>query len=293
MYRVIALDLDGTLLNSKKELSEVNRSALSRAAAQGVEIVPTTGRFFDAMPDVVRSLKFINYAITVNGAEVYDIRNDAVVYRADIPYKRGVEIMEHLDTLPVIYDCYMDGWGWMTRAFYEAADQYVLGDARLLEMIRSLRKPVDELKTFVLEKRRPLQKIQMFFQDLELRNLALQELPKRFPDMAISSSSINNIEINSAEANKGTALCVLCETLGISASQSIAFGDGLNDIAMLRAAGVGVAMENAIAQAKAAADIITGSCDDNGVAQLIDQLLFDNNATKAMENTVNRKDVES
>ena len=75
--RIVALDLDGTLLDSEKRLSEVNRVALEAAARRGIAIVPTTGRFFGAMPEPVRNLPFVRYAITINGAQVYDRLTDA------------------------------------------------------------------------------------------------------------------------------------------------------------------------------------------------------------------------
>ena len=74
--RLITLDLDGTLLNSKKELSPENAAALQWAADQGIEIVPTTGRFYGGMPEIIRNLPYLHYAITINGAQVYDVRND-------------------------------------------------------------------------------------------------------------------------------------------------------------------------------------------------------------------------
>ena len=83
--KILALDLDGTLLNSQKRLSERNRAALERAAAHGVEVVPTTGRFFRGIPDFIRELPFVHYAITVNGAQFYDRVHDAVVARAELP----------------------------------------------------------------------------------------------------------------------------------------------------------------------------------------------------------------
>ena len=108
---IVALDLDGTLLDSQKRLSAANRAALERAAAEGVQIVPTTGRFFGMMPAVVRDLPFVRYAITVNGAEVYDRVEDKVIAREEIPRLKAVEIMELLDGYDVIYDCYRNGWG--------------------------------------------------------------------------------------------------------------------------------------------------------------------------------------
>ena len=72
-YRIIALDLDGTLLNSNKELTDRSRAVLEKAAAAGIEIVPTTGRFYKGMPDAIRQLPFIRYIIAMNGAEVRDL----------------------------------------------------------------------------------------------------------------------------------------------------------------------------------------------------------------------------
>ncbi len=120
---IVALDLDGTLLDSQKRLSDANRAALARIASEGVQVVPTTGRFFGMMPEVVRGLPFVRYAITVNGAEVYDRVEDVVVAREEIPLSEAVEVMKVLDGFDVVYDCYRNGWGWMTASLQaKAAD---------------------------------------------------------------------------------------------------------------------------------------------------------------------------
>ena len=84
-YKLIALDLDGTLLNSNKQLSAENAAALRLASSRGVQIVPTTGRFFDGMPQVIRALPYLNYAIPINGAQVQDLHSGEIVYRAELP----------------------------------------------------------------------------------------------------------------------------------------------------------------------------------------------------------------
>ena len=99
---IIALDLDGTLLNSNKELSAGNLAALQRAANAGIEIVPTTGRFYGGMPSVIRELPFVRYVITVNGAEVADLKTGEVIYKAEIPWQQAVDIMSFLDGFPVL-----------------------------------------------------------------------------------------------------------------------------------------------------------------------------------------------
>ena len=100
------------------------------------------------------------------------------------------------------------------------------------------------------------------------------KLEKLWPDMALSSSFINNIEINSLDATKGAALAFLCDYLGVDVSQSMSFGDGTNDISMLKAAGIGVAMGNAMDEVKVHADYVTDTCDNDGMAKAIERFCF-------------------
>ena len=269
--KLIALDLDGTLLTTDKKLTPENEAALRRAAQAGVEIVPATGRFFGAIPDRVRTLPFLRYAITINGAEILDVRSGRILHRAEIGCRRAVEVMEYLDTLPVIYDCYMDDWGWMTRSHYEQAADYA-PHRHSLELLRRFRTPVPELKAHLTEVGHDVQKIQMFFRDPALREREMEQMRRRFPDLAVTGSVPGNVELNRRDAQKGAALQWLTAYLGLAPSQTVAFGDDLNDVSMLRAAGVGVAMGNACPEARAAADYVTESCDENGVARALDRL---------------------
>ena len=271
--KIIALDLDGTLLDSEKRLSPENYAALAKASAAGIEIVPTTGRFFDAMPQVVRDLPFLHYAITINGAEVYDIRARRAVCRAEIPLQQAEEIMHYLDGFPVVYDCYMDGWGYMTRTLQEKCGEYA-PDIHYFEMLTRFRKPVDNLIDFIRERGHDVQKIQFFMKDASAKLRWMDELEQRFPDIIATSSVVNNIELNNVHASKGKGLAALCSYLGCDISETIAFGDGLNDLSMIRAAGLGVAMENAVQCVKDAADVITADCDSSGVAKGIEAYCF-------------------
>lgn len=271
--RLIALDLDGTLLNSQKELTARNREALWAAAEHGIEIVPTTGRFFSAMPEAIRNLPFLHYAITINGAQVYDIVNDLVISAAEIPCQRAVDVMTYLDNLPVIYDCYMCNWGWMTRSMWEKAEEFA-PNGHYAKMIHDLRQPVDELKAFIAQEGYDIQKIQLFCKELDLHRDLLQKLPEGWPDFAVSSSVSNNIELNHRDANKGQALRQLADQLNIDITQTAAFGDGLNDITMLQQAGIGIAMANSVPEALCAADKKTADCDHDGVAQFIESYIL-------------------
>ena len=271
--KIICLDLDGTLLNSKKELSPRNAAALARAAAAGVEIVPTTGRFFTGMPQFIQDLPYLHYAITVNGAQVYDIGKDCAVARNEMPLETALRIMEYLDNLPVAYDCYQNNWGYMSRDFWEKIDDYT-PDPHYREMVRRLRTPVDDLKTWLKERGQDIQKSQFFIADLSLKEQLMKDLSAAFPEAAVTTSVPNNVEINDVNCHKGRALCQLADYLNIPVSQTIAFGDGSNDTTMIRQAGIGVCMENGCEASKEAADIIAPPCDEDGVAVILEKMGF-------------------
>ncbi|MBR4702412.1 MAG: HAD family phosphatase [Oscillospiraceae bacterium] len=270
--KLIALDLDGTLLNSAKELTPRSRAALEAAAGAGIHIVPATGRFYRGMPECIRSLPFVRYVISINGAEIYDTKEEKALYSAVIPLPEALEVLTYLDTLPVIYDCYALGWGYMTARMQEAAEEYISYPPSL-SMVRELRDPVPELKAYLREKDISPQKLQLFTRDIPLRDKLLGDLAERFPHLVFTASLPNNLEINSREAGKDRALEVLAAQLGISMEETMAFGDGLNDVDMLRASGVGVAMGNAHPAVKQAADLIAEDCDCDGAAKIIETLL--------------------
>jgi len=266
---IIALDLDGTLLDSQKNLSSANARALAAAAEAGAEIVPTTGRFFGAMPEAVRALPFVRYAITVNGAQVYDRATDSALVREELPLGTALGIMRLLDGYDVIYDCYQDNWGRMTASMQDRAADYA-PDVHYLKMIRELRKPYPDLKAHLEQEGRDVQKIMLFARDLRVRDEIAAELKACFPEVVATSSTFNNIEINAVNAHKGAALVRFAEAVGLSAAACVAFGDGLNDLSMVQMAGTGVAMANACPEVLAAADFTTLSNDEDGVAAFLE-----------------------
>ena len=270
--RLIALDLDGTLLDSEKRLPPENYAALARAHAAGAYIVPATGRFFAAMPEVVRALPFVRYAITINGAQVYDRLTDAALARVEIPLGTALAVMRVLDRNDCIYDCYQDNWGWMTESLQRRAADYA-PDEHYLRMIRELRRPVPELKAHLAAKGADVQKVLAFVRDPAILGRIRQDIHAIDATLSLSSSTPNNLEINHANAHKGVALRLLCEKLGFGIENAMSFGDGLNDLTMVRDAGLGVAMANAVPDVLAAARYVAPSNDADGVAVALEALL--------------------
>ena len=280
--RIVALHLDATLLDSQKRLSAANRDALARAAAKGVLIVPTTGRFFGMMPPAVRDLPFVRYAITINGAQVYDRETDTALVRDEIPLDMALGVMELLDRYDVIYDCYRQNWGWMTAALQDKAADYATNE-HYLGMVREFRRPVPELKAHLRATagEGDVQKIMLFARNTQVSGLSSQvldairlELAAKFPEINVTASTWNNLELNIKSAHKGNALRRFAEHLGHKLENCMAFGDGMNDFTMVEAAGLGIAMANAEPEVKRVAKDVTLSNDEDGVAKGIDKWIF-------------------
>ena len=273
--KLIAFDLDGTLLDDDKHLPPENLAALQAAHAQGIFLVPATGRILKALPEELLAPGLFRYFIFANGALVYDLQEQRALYRARIEPELAVRLCTYMDTLPVLYDCYRGDCGYMTQWMYDRAPEFFETEPHILKLVKSLRRPVPDLKQKIQEDGLPLEKLQMFFrpEHMDERARQLELVPQLFPELIASSSLRNNIEINSARAGKGNALRALCEKLDLDTSESVAFGDGLNDADMLRAAGRGCAMQNAVPAVKDAADVIVETNNDAGVGREIFRLL--------------------
>ncbi|MBQ9826207.1 MAG: HAD family phosphatase [Firmicutes bacterium] len=270
--KLIALDLDGTLLTTDKRLTDENRDALRNAADKGIEIVPCTGRFYLGIPDIVRELDFIHYAVTINGAEVLDLRKGTVIYGSDIPLDTALYLNDMFEDMGIAHDAYVQSRGYMERRFLDRIEDH-LPDPIYCRTLRSMREPVDDLRTFLTDLGKDIQKIQIFTHDLEILRNTGRYIAGNFPDLIATSSLKNNLEINNADANKGAALNALTDYLGISTDNTMAFGDGGNDLPMLRAAGISVAMGNSLQILKDEADFVTLTHDQSGVAYIINKLL--------------------
>lgn len=269
--RLIAFDLDGTLLREDKTISPRTMRALLAAREKGVWLVPATGRLYRALPDALKAPELCRYQILINGAQIFDAREETVLVREELTKDLAQKMLAHLKTRNVVRTVYLAGQGWMAKEDYENLDKIAQSPAAL-ELMRKIYRVTDDLDALAAASN-SAQKVIAFFKDLDEKAAALEEMPKAFPDYAISTSIINNIEINAKNATKGAALRALCEKLGLSLSQCMAFGDDTNDCSMLRAAGLGVAMGNAAEKAKACADEIAPTNEEDGLAQIIERVL--------------------
>ncbi len=266
--KLILIDLDGTLLDDAKQVTPASLSALKRAAAGGAEVVVATGRFYGGVPRCLLELPFLRYFILMNGAKGYDRNRDKVLFQNEIEMKTAQAVFDLLMPMHMAVDCYQNDKGLMDRRYYDRLDHYIR-DPESLRLIWPNRTSLDDFRAVVQAGGETVQKIQCFFPDLVLRPAVMELLAREFPQLELSVSMPANLEINQAGATKGEALLALCRELSIDPAETAAFGDGTNDLTMLRWAGTGVAMANAAPEVLAEADLVAPSNREDGVAQVL------------------------
>jgi len=273
--RLVATDMDGTFLDDDKNIPEENMRALLECSAAGVWVVPATGRAVKGIPDKIKNLPGVKYAITTNGAVVADLKEGTIVDARRIPIELACRVLTIAKESPddIMYDAYIDGTAYTMDCFYNNLEHYV-STPGMVNLVRNTRKVVDDNIGYVRDQNQDIDKINMYFVDMEARK-RMRETLSAFPELFVTSSIPNNLEINAAGADKGGALLRLAEILGIRREETMALGDGENDLSMLKAAGVGVAMENGEESVKAAADYVTVTNNEAGVAAAIRKLVLE------------------
>ena len=265
--KLIALDLDGTTLNNDRVISRGNREAMAAAAERGVNIVVATGRPLSALPGDVFEVEAIRYALTSNGASITDIREGTTFYEnclSPAAVRASVELLRQYDYVLETFvkgNAYIEGW------YYEEVKRTRSG-FRSVDYILNTRKPVEDIYAFMLENEEHLENINVNFERLEEKP-AMYEKLLTLPETTITSSFDHNLEIGGATTSKAAALQEMGRLLGIKKEEMMAIGDSPNDMAMLREAGVPVAVGNAKPEVKAIAAYIAPTNHDDGVADAI------------------------
>ena len=271
--RMIGMDLDGTLLTTQKELTAYTKDVLRRAIDQGIVVMQATGRPLAGVPKELLEFPGIMYAVTANGGRIVDVRTRETIYECLVQpetAERLMDVFEHYDTLREIY---YDGIGYAQEDGLMRIDRY-LDSQPMIRYILSTRRTVSDIRKKMKEENRGADKVQGLFVSVGDRDAAREEL-KAIPGIEATGALEKNIEVNAQGVNKGSAMVRLGETMGICREEIMAFGDGLNDLRMIREVGTGVAMGNARDEVKAAADYIALSNDEEGVARFIEEYVLD------------------
>lgn len=271
--RMIGVDLDGTLLNSEKQLTAYTREVLKKAIEQEVAVVVATGRPFSGVPDELKHFPGIRYALTANGARILDMQKQKVVYENLLSVESSEKVIDILRKHHAIHEFFVDGVGYMNEDGLKNVYAY-FEDHHMAEYLQSTRIPVKDVKEKLQTMKCEVDKLQGIFRNQKDKEEALEEL-NTLSGIVVTAAMDNNLEINKEGTNKGLGLLQLGKSLGISREEIMACGDGGNDVEMLKEVGFAVAMANGSDPVKKAADFVTVSNDEDGVAKAIERFVLD------------------
>ncbi len=275
--KLIALDLDGTLFNSQSSISDGNLAAIRQAVEKGIYIVISSGRPLCGLPFAQLEHTGIRYAITTNGSAIYDITTKECIYENCMEPSVTAPILDFLLSKDIHMDAFIQGDAFSPEKCLDAAYK-LAAPAPLKKYIIESRSRVADLPEFLKKNNLKIQKMTLNFYPDEHGVLVDREEVKEFllnnPDITCVSGGYHNLEFTKAGVDKGTGLKELAGYLHIHMNDTMAVGDTENDISILKAAAVGVAMANATMEVKAIADEITLSNDEDGAAAIISKYAF-------------------
>ncbi len=275
--KLVALDLDGTLFDNSSRISERNLTAIRSITDKGIHVVISTGRPFEGIPfDQIKGTG-INYAITANGSGIYEIFTGKCLYENAMDEELVTPILNFLLTRDIHMDAFIGGKGYTPVQCVETAQKLTVPSS-IKNYIITTRTRLDNILQFIHENQLKVQKMTLNFYPAADGTLIDRETVRKFlvsnPSITTVCGGYNNLEFTRADANKGVGLRKLAEILGVNPDATMAIGDTENDLAIIEAAGIGVAMGNATDAVKARADYVTTTNTKDGVAAAIEHFIL-------------------
>lgn len=267
MYKLIALDMDGTLLNPEGQISPRTRDAIAAARAQGVTVVLASGRPLEGMTPSLAELGLTgqdDYVICYNGALVQQVAEQRII-RSQLLTGSDASAIAHLANELGVN---VHGFSVRQGLISPRVSTYTEHESRLIRM------PINLVDFATLPADEQIMKVMMIDPEPQLSR-AISQLPAElYERYTVVRSAPYFLEFMNKRSNKGTGVAALANHLGLTADQVIAVGDAGNDRHMIEYAGLGVAMGNATDEIKALAQHITSRNDDDGVARVIERFIL-------------------
>lgn len=292
-FKLIVLDIDGTLLSSNYTITDYTKKVLKNAVKQGIFVTVATGRFYLSATRIAREIGINAPIVSNDGALIKDIFSDETIFKKPLSLDVSFGILDILKNYDSI----------KSQIFMEDHRIYV-GDyfkkMQYKTFMKSLQKKpfkscINYYKDFILPPskdakdlpsaknmlKKPPVKIVVCGDEREIENLKI-ELKKKYKNRVFLTTAVKNwIDIIHGDVSKAKGIAILAKRLKVKQEEIVAIGDNINDIPMLEHAGLGIAMGNAPNEVKKAADQITLSNDEDGVAKCIEKILNYNKKNKA------------
>lgn len=269
--KLIALDLDGTTL-TRNGLTRRTKETLEEAIENGLDVVIATGRPYSALPETVKTIKGLEHIIISNGAHIVRPLTGEFLYSNYVEREAILRVRDMLMERNFPVEVFTEGRAYVDRELYE--DVKKNGSTYLAaRYILRTREPVDRIYDFWFEHADSIENVNIQFEHQEDK-AEMKSILEKAEGITLTSSTYHNLEVGGETTSKASALWQLCRMKGLTMENIMAFGDSPNDGAMIREAGIGVAMENATADILEDADITAPSNDDEGVAYTLRMLLL-------------------
>lgn len=270
-YKMIGLDLDGTLLKDDKSIDTKTKEYLETLSSNGVHIVPITGRPLSGVPDCVRNIKGVDYIISNNGSKTVLNSTNETLFSLAMGNATSKRVIEAVKQTGAIFEVFLNHYGYCEKFVFDHYKEVYTGTV-LGDYIFSSRKQVDNLLTLFDDKNAEADEVFIICKDNDDREIIKAQTDK-ISGIQYCMLADRFLEITKNGTDKGTALEMLCDHLKIKPDKVIAFGDGENDLQFLNKAGTAVAMGNASDRVKAQADIITDTNNNQGVLKALKDLI--------------------
>ncbi|MCI1897661.1 MAG: pyridoxal phosphatase [Enterobacter sp.] len=272
-FRVIALDLDGTLLTHEKKILPESLTALRNARESGAKVVIVTGRHHVAIHPFYQALALDTPAICCNGALLYDYNEKKVISADQLQPDQATQLVDLLDSYNVHSLMYADD-----AMYYQVSTGHIIRTENWAKSLPESQRPTFTQVPSLREASQNVDAIWKFaLTDSDTEKLhSFGQIVERELGLACEWSWHDQVDIAQAGNSKGKRLAQWVESQGLSMNQVIAFGDNFNDLSMLKNAGLGVAMGNAVDELKECADLVIGNNTEAGIADVVNQYFPDN-----------------
>lgn len=268
-YKLIAFDMDGTLLNSKKKIRPETLKAIDKAFAAGKEVILCTGRCIAELKEYMEQLPRLRYIVGVSGALVYDVKEEKEIYMKEIPKEQMHQILESVKRIDVMPHM-MNHVSIVSESDFENMEHF--GMKGYIPLFDQVATKVDNLYDYYEEHEMPVVKINLYHTTGEERDKTKDLL--KDTGLELVNAEQTSVEISAKGITKGTGLEQLCKYLGITMDEVIAVGDADNDIDVLSKVGLAIAMGNANEKVKSICDVIVSDCDSDGCVEAVEKYLL-------------------
>ncbi|MCD8048909.1 MAG: Cof-type HAD-IIB family hydrolase [Clostridia bacterium] len=264
--KMFAADIDGTLTNSKKEITPKTRESILQMINEGHVFVIASGRPTPGVKKVCEQLQaenFGGYMLSYNGSVITDIKSGKIVYERKIDKSYAAQMFDFAKERDMGLMTYEED----TAITGTRIDEYMLLEARINGI------KLKEVENFAQYVNFDVNKF-LFTAEAEKAAAAERELCEKYKELSVYRSEPFFTEVMPGGVNKASALAELLKLLNMKREDLICCGDGFNDLSMIKYAGVGVAMANAVPEGKAAADFVTGSNEEDGIVTAIERFVL-------------------